>query len=194
MSLDLINKLPNYSESSKKEVALNTMGLDVNYANSNKWFAYFPLENILGNEYKGIELHLVRFSLPQQQMGSTTVSFRGYQKEIPTKVMNAETKELTLEYIVDERWKNYKALYAWMSGIDGTFNPVLSEATEKITPTDYLPLRIYLIDNYKQKVIQFLFENCWIKVFNDLSLETSNSNEVTHSFTIVYDNYKIEKI
>lgn len=193
MSLDLIQNLPNIDKSNIK-LAHNTMGLDVNYANSNKWVAYFPLENVLGPEYAGIELHLTRFSLPQQEMGSTTVSFRGYQKEIPTKVINADTKVLTLDYIVDEKWRNYKALYHWMSGIDGNLNQIVEDATETISPSNYLPLRIYLIDSYKKKIIQFLFENCWIKVFNDLALETANSNEVTHSFTICYDNYRIENI
>jgi hypothetical protein len=37
-------------------------------------------------------------------MGSMMTSYRGYQKEMSTKVMNAETKELTFEYLVDEKW------------------------------------------------------------------------------------------
>ena len=105
-------------------------------------------------------------------MGTTTVSFKGYQKEIPTKVMNAETKELTFEYLVDERWQNYKALFTLMSGTEGNINKVVDEGLEPISPSDYISIRIYLLDNYKKKVIQFLFENAWIKVFNDIALET----------------------
>lgn len=87
-------------------------------------------------------------------MGSTTLSYKGYQKEIPTKVMNAETKELTLTYLVDEYWANYKALYLWMSSTAGNINNVVANETiSSITPSDYLPLRIYLLDNYKRKVI-----------------------------------------
>ena len=40
------------------------MGLDTNYANQNKWFAYFPLEDNLGKKYRNLELHLSRFTLP----------------------------------------------------------------------------------------------------------------------------------
>jgi len=87
-------------------------------------------------------------------MGSMTGSFRGYTKEIPTKVINADTKELTLEYIVDEYWQNYKSLYAWQSCITGTLNPVTDDASNQgISPSEYITLRIYLLNNYKKKVL-----------------------------------------
>lgn len=173
----------------------NLNGLNMNFTSSKSWFAYFPLENVLGKKYSGLDLHLTRFSLPQQQMSSTTVHYKGFAKEIPTKVMNPETKELTLEYIIDEKWMNYKALYLWMTGVEGNINNVVEgEIVQPISPSMYLPLRIYLLDNYKNKIIQFLFENCWIKTFNDVALEQNNPGEVTASFTCVYDNFKIEDI
>lgn len=169
-------------------------GLDVSYSVSNKWIGYFPLENILGQEYKNIEMHLKRFSLPQIQMSSTTVSYKGYSKEIPTKVVNADTKELTLDYIVDSQWRNYKSLYAWMTGIEGTLNKMTDDVLEPITPSIYLPFRVYLLDQYKNKIVQFCFTDCWIKTFNDIALEANNSNEVTHSFTMCYDDFTIESV
>lgn len=53
-------------------------GLRTDYAISNKWIGYVPIENVLGNKYKNLELHLTRFSLPQQEMTSTTASYKGY--------------------------------------------------------------------------------------------------------------------
>jgi hypothetical protein len=103
------------------------MGLNTNLTNSNKWFAYLPVSNVLGKKYNDLELHLTRFSLPQMVMGSMTASYRGYQKEMPTKIMNAETKELTFEFLIDEKWENYKALYALMSGTEGNINKVIDE-------------------------------------------------------------------
>lgn len=55
-------------------------------------------------------------------MQSTTVNFRGVEKIIPTKVLNPSDKTLTIEYIIDERWENYKGIHAWMSGIRGSIN------------------------------------------------------------------------
>ena len=166
-------------------------GLQTDYANSNKWFATLAIEDVLGKEYANIELHLKRFSIPQMTMQTTTVAYKGYQKEIPTKVMNPDTKELTLEYIVDSDWRNYKMLYSWMSGIEGNINKVVADATT-VSPSTYIHLRKSLVTPYKKKIIQFLFTDCWIKVFNDIALDVENSNEVTHSFTICYDDYKIE--
>lgn len=62
----------------RAEMLPQTRGLAANLANSNKWFGYFPLENVLGESYSGLEMHLTRFALPQMEMGSTAVSFRGY--------------------------------------------------------------------------------------------------------------------
>ena len=188
---EFVSKAKPYSQT----VQQNMYGLKTDYAVSNKWIGYVPLENALGRSYSNLELHLTRFSLPQQEMSSMTASYKGYQKEVPSKVMNAATKQLTLEYIVDADWNNYKALYHWMSGILGNINPVVDgEKLQPITPDAYIPIRIYLLDQYKRKIIQFLFENCWIKTFNDIALDCANSDEVHHSFVMCYDSYKIEPL
>ena len=45
-----------------------------------------------------------------------------------------------------------------MSGIYGTLNPTIDTSDiNGINPTNYIPLRIYLLDNYKKKVIQFFY-------------------------------------
>ena len=168
--------------------------MDVNYANQNKWFAYIPLEDVLGKRYKNLNLHITKFSIPQLMQSSSEVSFRGYSKEIPTKVLNPSTKEINIEYIVDSNWINYRSLYAFISNINGTLNPVSNDEKTGILPTEYLPLRIYLLGPYKKKIIQFLFENCWIKVFNELQLDVNSPVEVTHSFTMVFDRYSIEDV
>lgn len=178
----------------QKNIGPNLKGLNTNLTNSNKWYAYFPIENLLGPSYNGLELHITRFSLPQMEQSSTEVSFRGYNKTIPSKVINYSTKELTLEFLVDENWNNYKCLYQWMSSGEGILNPVTNEKTQPITPNDYITLRIYLLNNFKKKVIQFCFDNCWIKTFNEIALEANNSAEVTASFTFCYDKFTIENI
>lgn len=168
--------------------------LDTNYAIENKWYGYFPLEDVLGKKYKNLNLHLTKFNIPQLMQGSMEASFRGYSKEMPTKVLLPGSKELNLEYIVDANWQNYRSLYALISNIHGTINPVSTDEKKGILPSEYLPLRIYLLGPYKKKIIQFLFEDCWIKVFNEISLDVNSSSEVHHSFTVVFDKYTIEDI
>lgn len=171
-----------------------TFNMDVNYANQNKWFAYCPLEDVLGKRYKNLNLHLTKFNIPQLIQGTMEASFRGYAKEMPTKILNPSTKEITLEYLVDSNWENYRALYAFMSNINGTLNPVSTDEKTGILPSEYMPVRIYLLGPYKKKIIQFLFENCWIKVFNELYLDVNQPGEVVHSFTLSWDRYSIEDI
>lgn len=125
---------------------------------------------------------------------TTSVAFRGYTKEIPTKVLMPDSKEITIDYIVDSNWQNYRALYAMMSTIYGTLNPVSDDDKTGILPSEYLPFRIYLLGPYKKKIISFLFENCWIKVFNEISLDVNSPSEVTHSFTLAWDRYSIEDV
>ena len=168
--------------------------MDVNYANENKWLAYLPIEDVLGKKYKNLNLHLTAFSIPQLMQSSITSSFKGYEKEMPGKVLIPSTKEVRLEYIVDADWSNYRALYAFISNINGTINPVSDDEKTGILPTQYLPLRIYLLSPYKKKLIQFVFEDCWIKVFDEVSLNVASSSEVKHSFTMVFDKYYIDDV
>lgn len=123
--------------------------MDVNYANQNKWFAQFCIEDVLGKKYKNLNLHITRFSVPQLMMASNTVWFKGYSKEVPGKVLMPDTKEITVEYIVDSNWQNYRSLYAFISNIYGTINPVSDDENKGILPSHYLPFRIFLLGPYK---------------------------------------------
>lgn len=168
--------------------------MDVNYANQNKWYGYLPLEDVLGKKYKNLNLHLTAFSIPQLMQSSITASFKGYEKEMPGKVLIPSTKEVRLEYIVDADWSNYRALYAFLSNINGTINPVSKDEKTGIVPTEYVQLRIYLLSPYKKKLIQFVFQDCWIKIFDEISLDVNVPDEVKHSFTMVFDKYYIEDV
>lgn len=55
--------------------------------------------------------------------GSATVSFKNYSMEVPDKTIDAETKEITVEYIIDDKWQNYKSLYLFASQT-GIINPI----------------------------------------------------------------------
>ena len=181
-------------QSIERQSKAQIFNMDVNYANQNKWFATWQIEDILGKKYKNLNLHLTKFSIPQLMTSTTSVAFRGYTKEIPTKVLMPDTKEINIEYIVDADWSNYRALYAMMSNINGTINPVSNDEKTGILPSEYLPFRVYLLGPYKKKIISFLFEDTWIKVFNEIQLDVNQPGEVTHSLTIAFDKYSIEDV
>jgi len=58
--------------------------------------------------------------------------------------------------------------------------------------TDFIDCRIWLLDSFKNRIIDFVFENCWIKSFQDLSLEANNPGEVPHTITLAYSNFYID--
>lgn len=176
-------------------------GLNTQYANANKWIGYFPLANIFGNETGNLELNLTKFTIPQMNIGSTSISFKGYQYEIPTKLVNADTKEITFEYIIKEDWSDYKALYSWAADV-GLFVPTTADAiaaqadgkSSKVTTgvyQDYINCRVWLLDNYKRRIIDFVFYDSWIKNFADLQLDVSNADEIHHSVTLAYSRFEI---
>lgn len=184
----------NSSQDSKAAERPQIFNMDVDYANENKWYAFIPIEDCLGKKYKNLNLHLTSFSIPQLMQSSITASFKGYEKEMPGKVLIPSTKEIRFEYIVDADWSNYRALYAFLSNINGTINPISKDEKTGILPTEYLPVRVYLLSPYKKKIIQFVFENCWIKVFDEISLNVNSAEVVKHSFTMVFDQYYIDDV
>lgn len=171
-------------------------GLERHSAITNKWIGYVPLESVLGKEYKNLELRLTRFTMPPIEIGTSTVSFKNYQLEVPTHVMNSDTKEVVFEYIVDEDFENYSALYNWASGIGNIVDigdENNNERTQGIMTRSLIPVRVWLLDSYKKVRREFLFEGAFIKQFNDLQLDFSQANEVHHSFTLAYYDFKVNR-
>ena len=126
-------------------------------------------------------------------MGSTTAPFKGYTYEFPTHLIDADTKEIVVEYIIDEKWQNYKSFFMWCSATEGQINQVADTSdVETIAMKDLLDCRIWLIDSFKNRIVDFVFENCWIKSFQDLSLEASNPEEVHHTITLAYSNFYLD--
>lgn len=182
---------------------VSMQGLDKNFAIQNKWIMLVPMQNLNPDKYRNLELQLTRFTIPQIQIGSTSTSFKGYSVEYPTGVLNAESKEITINYIIDEKWESYKSLYRWAASF-GVLVPT-NTVDEKVSiqygstyptsntaiTTNYLNCRIWLIDNYKNRIIDFMFHDCWMKYFADLALDYANASEVQHSFTLAYSRFEI---
>ena len=180
---------------------IDTSGLQKNYATQNKWIGYIPLSLVMGNKFKNLELELVRFTIPSTEIGTTTVQFRGSTYEYPTKLITPDTKNITFEYIVDEQWNNYKALHSWATGL-GIITPTTEEGWHAMTLHQSVPeaenlmstmieCRVWLLNAYKKRVIDFRFDNCFIKSFSELALDYSQTGEVHHSFTLAYTDFRI---
>lgn len=180
--------------------SVNMTGMNTHYANQNKWIGYVPMAN-LSKDFKNLELNLTRFTIPQMNIGTTETAYKGYTITLPTKLINAESKEITWEYIIKEDWSDYRALYAWGASV-GLFVPTTTEALEAQAVgessqsttgifSDYLDCRVWLLDNFKKRTIEFVFRDCFIKHFGDMALDVSQPGEIKHSVTMAYSRFEI---
>ena len=169
-------------------------GLNPTYTTGNKWVGYIPIQNILGKKWNNLELNLTRFSIPQMEMGSASTSFKGYEYYIPTKVMDGGSKEINFDYIIDQNWYNYKSLYAWMSGLRGNINEVYKTNDTGVSIKDTLDVRVWLIDSFKNRILDLCFYDSWIRIFQNVQLESASTDPVTHGFTLCYSHYEIMDI
>jgi hypothetical protein len=131
------------------------------------------------------------------EMGSASTSFKGYEYYRPTKVMDGGTKEIHFDYIVDQNWYNYKSLYAWMSGLEGNINEVYKttkDGVSQVMNKDTLDVRVWLIDSFKNRILDLCFYDSWIRLFQDVQLESSATDPVTHGFVVCYSHYEIMDI
>lgn len=169
-------------------------GLNPTYTTGNKWVGYIPIQNILGKKWNNLELNLTRFSIPQMEMGSASTSFKGYQYFMPTKVMDGGSKEINFDYIIDQNWYNYKSLYAWMSGLRGNINEVYKTNDTGVSIKDTLDVRVWLIDSFKNRILDLCFYDSWIRIFQNVQLESASTDPVIHGFTLCYSHYEIMDI
>lgn len=169
-------------------------GMDQSYAIGNQWYCYLPIEDVLGKRYKNLELHLTKFSIPQIEIGSMDVSYKGYTKTVPTGVLNAGPKQLTLSYLVDEYWQNYKSLYAWVQSYVNVTNKVTDDTSNGVHASAFIPMRIYMVNNYKRTCVSLEYVNTWIQVFQEISLDVTNQDQIEHSFTICYDDFRMLEV
>lgn len=178
---------------SKFATQLPLQGLNTDYAIQNKYILYCPISNALGKKYSDLELNLTRFSIPQCEIASMSYAFKGYSVQRPAGVIAPDTKQINFEYIIDADWRNYRALYLWTSCV-GKLNPVSSDSVVEQTGYNTLDCRIWLLNQYKKRVMDLVFKGCWIQLFNELSLDYSQSGEIHHSFTMSYDIFELEDV
>lgn len=182
---------------------VNMNGLGTELGHQNKFVMIIPIQDAIGKKFgKNLELNLTRFTIPQMQLGATQVQFKGYTIDLPTKLLNEASKEITIEYLMDETWKSYRALLAW-AGLVASIVPTSSEAAAYASQTGstygyqeldanmFLRCRIWLLDHYKKRILDFAFNDCWISNFAELAMDVAQPGEVRHSFTLHYTTFEL---
>jgi hypothetical protein len=165
-----------------------------NLAVTNKWVCDIPLSTVIP-DIEDVSLNLVTFSIPAIEMSKAEFSYMGNAVEIPTGVVNPSDKTITFNYLIGSDWSQYRNLYKWVSAL-GTVNTPMTEAS----PTDVsnykkysLPIRVYILDEFKKTVLSFKYSNSWINMFSEVSMDYSDDpTTINHSFTISYSDFIME--
>lgn len=174
--------------------------LDVqnSFAVSNKWIADIALSKISPANNNDTSLK-ADFSIPDINIGTTSLAYKSITVEIPTKVIQPDNRHITFKYMLDIEWNNYFGLYQWTNLIGATEN--ILPTTTTIINAEYkdklkaVPINVFLLNEYKKPIMKICYNNCWIKQFSELSLSYQDDpNPIKHSFTCNYTDFKLEKI
>lgn len=172
-----------------------------NTANSSRWIASVPISNV-DDGLKDVEVNLTEFSIPPVEIGRVETSFKGQEVALPGTTLQPGVKEVTFNYLIADKWDNYYSLYKWcdmlipQSTIMGEASTRPRETGEWTAALHYLlPVRVFLLDEFKNPILKFEYHNCWISTFGELRLSYQDDpSTLNHSFTINYTDFTIEKV
>ncbi len=165
---------------------------ELNLATQNRWICVIPLQTIFKDlPKKRLALNLTSFSLPEFSVGTTDVSFQGVTMQIPNFV-RTQSKEISLEYLISSDYFQYRILHKWLGLIVQQVGAGSNSSGGFMT--DFvLPIRVFLLSEFKNPVLEVVYNNCWIKSFGPLNLDSQNPSApvIKHMFTVAYTDFTI---
>lgn len=174
---------------------------NTSYATGNKWIADLPLSTV-SSALTDSSLNLVSFSIPDVELTSSDFAYMGDTVQIPTGIVNPTDKEITFNYLISGDFTQYVNLWKWVS-LMSTINPPI-DVTENQSGivagmSSYarysIPIRVYLMNEFKKQVLSIKYENSWISKFSSLELDYNQDQiAINHSFTLKYSRFFIEEV
>lgn len=163
-------------------------------ATSNKWYADVPLD-IISKEFKPYRFELQDFTIPKIVVGSTTISYKGVDIEVPNHIFNGSDKTTRFTYLIDENWESYLALYQWANCFNSIDNPTpLDKVRENDNPYAWwvIPIHVHLLSPYRGDIMHIVYYGCTLKSMAELQVKyTEKSSPMSQSFTISYQRVEI---
>jgi len=111
------------------------------------------------------------------------------QKNVVQK-SNADLGQMTVEFVVDEDFENYKAFFDWITLLrDGC--PAAGKTS--LIDSDIFQIRVNVLDNENRKTNTLIFRKCILISLSSLTVAFGSSDELVFSTTFVFDTFDIEK-
>jgi hypothetical protein len=171
---------------------------DLSYATQSRWVCQIPIKDIFSDLTEDFTLNLTKFTIPELELKSASMAFMGYTVEVPTGIIQPDTKRLTLSYMLSSDFKQYLTLYRWLeqlSTIQSIIEPTNTNVDKGLLMDYRLPLNITLLSTFKKPIFNVRYNNCWITGFGQLDLDYQSEDlPITHSFTLTYTDFKMTPI
>lgn len=168
-----------------------------NFASNLRWVASIPFNALFPND-DDVQLSLTQFDIPDIEIGSVSVAYRGYEVEEPTGMIQSGEKTCTFSYLIDTDMYSYWMMYKWANMYTNqNLDTIVEAETDNPIPpiSTRIPISIIIIDEFKKPVINITYYDCWIKSFGNLSMSYQDEPDVlTHSFTVAYSRFEIKRI
>ena len=169
-----------------------------NYATNTKWLASIPFRTLFPNESE-VHLNLTAFDIPSIDIGTTSISYGGYSIEQPSNVIQPSDKECTFSYILDSNMTVYWLLYKWCSMFSENMVSIIKEDEESSGSTvplvNKVPISVFILNEFKTKIMKITYHDCWVKSFGNLSMSYQDDPApLTHTFTVAYSRFEIERV
>ena len=163
-------------------------------ATVNKWYADIPL-SIISKDFKDFTIQLQSFTIPRIEIGHTTLPYKGVDVSVPNRIFNANGKEISFKYLVDENWESYLALYQWANCYQSIDNPTPDDKViENDNPHAWwiIPIHVHLLNPYLNDIMHIMYYGCTLKYFDEFNVTyTEKPTPMTHGFRITYQRVEI---
>lgn len=138
---------------------------------------------IPGKEFEVLNYFITSVELPTVSVQGIDTPYHGMQCSVPSNTMTFD--DLTFNFIVDEDYKNYFAIYNWLYE--------LAHGNSKTPLEHYKDLSLHLLTNNKTELAVIVFEGAYPTSLGSLSLnsQTANPQNLTASVTVKYQRSKL---
>ncbi len=169
----------------------------MNMSNHTLWVAHIPVK-LIDSEVDtfNFNFNIASFTLGAMELGVNEIVRDGIPLQFPSTSAENTNKEIRITYKMSSEWQQYYFLWKWWQQ-----NNLISEHVSTVFNNDkteaylFVPMTVYLLNEMQQPIMKWHFENCWLKMFGELTMDYQEGDQViTHDIVIAYQHYNIELV
>lgn len=141
--------------------------LNLNKASANTFHLVFPKLPISTDGERELMLNINGTVIPSIAIGETTQHWMGGTRKFPEG--NVQFGDWEMNFLVDEKLKNWQLLYSWMMYINNNKDKYVEYQFQ----TD---ATLQILDNYKNKILDLKIVNAWPTRLGQINMTYTEGN------------------